>query len=121
MEQDARQRRWLPLEKAARLVREAALRRLVLEVEDAERWPTQDAAPVALMRLMQILLPLRDNRGKRLPRALFDKLLEELSEKFGGVTAYTRSPAEGQWMKGARTKNDDIIVVEVMVEKLDAY
>lgn len=70
---------------------------------------------------MQILLPLRDNRGKRLPRSLFDKLLEELSETFGGVTAYTRSPAEGQWTKGARTKSDDIVVVEVMVEKPDAY
>lgn len=38
------------------------------------------------MRLLQILLPLRHTKGKRLRRPLFDKLLEELSEKFGGVT-----------------------------------
>lgn len=31
MEQDERQRRWLPLSKAARLVREVALRKLILE------------------------------------------------------------------------------------------
>lgn len=66
---------------------------------------------------MQILLPLRDNRGKRLPRSLFDNLVEELSEKFGGATAYSRSPAQGHWSKGARAKTEDVIIIEVMVEK----
>ncbi len=49
------------------------------------------------MHLVQILLPLYDNAGAPLPRALYDRVREELSRRFGGLTAFTRSPAEGLW------------------------
>jgi hypothetical protein len=35
------------------------------------------------------------------------------------LTAYTRAPAEGLWETGSTVKQDDIVVVEVMVESLD--
>ena len=38
---------------------------------------------------------------------------------FGGLTAYTRAPAEGLWNSGSTVKRDDIVVVEVMVDSLD--
>jgi hypothetical protein len=43
----------------------------------------------------------------------------ELAERFGGVTAFTRAPAEGIWKEDGQTNRDDIVVVEVMVEDPD--
>ena len=66
------------------------------------------------MHLVQILLPLVGERE------VFDEVMHELTERFGGVTAYTRAPAAGLWKNAAdSTERDDIIVVEVMVEELD--
>jgi hypothetical protein len=42
-----------------------------------------------------------------------------LTDMFGGLTAYTRAPAEGVWESGTTLKRDDIVVVEVMVDSLD--
>ncbi len=72
------------------------------------------------MHLIQILLPLYDNDGAALPRALFDRVREELSQRFGGLTAFTRAPAEGNWRDEGETKRDDIVVFEVMTDALDA-
>ena len=71
------------------------------------------------MHLIQLLLPLYDNDGAALPRALFDRVRKELSERFGGLTAFTRAPAEGHWRDGGETRRDDIVVFEVMAESLD--
>jgi hypothetical protein len=71
------------------------------------------------MQLVQILLPVRDNDGRTFGREAFDTVLKELSERFGGSTAYTRSPAEGIWQSGSGAHLDDIVVVEVMVDALD--
>jgi hypothetical protein len=39
-------------------------------------------------------------------------------ERFGGLTAYARSPAEGVWAPTATMETeDDIFVVEVMVDE----
>jgi len=66
------------------------------------------------MHLVQILLPVVGQRDA------FDEVMHELTERFGGVTAYTRAPASGRWKNpSADTERDDIIVVEVMVEELD--
>jgi hypothetical protein len=48
-----------------------------------------------------------------------EDVTKELTEKFGGGTAYTRSPAEGRWQSGTSEHHDDVVVVEVMVEQLD--
>jgi hypothetical protein len=56
------------------------------------------------MHLVQILLPLFDNDGVSLPRQLFARVRDELTEKFGGLTAFTRSPAEGVWRPERRAR-----------------
>jgi hypothetical protein len=48
------------------------------------------------------------------------KVRDELVERFGGLTAFTRSPAEGLWKTDADEPNRDAIVVfEVMCDELD--
>jgi hypothetical protein len=37
----------------------------------------------------------------------------------GGLTAFTRAPAEGHWRDAGETRRDDIVVFEVMAENLD--
>ncbi len=53
----------------------------------------------------------------------FDRVLrdleEELSNRFGGLTAYSRAPAEGIWREGNTREKDDIVIVEVMADDLD--
>lgn len=71
------------------------------------------------MHLVQILLPVHDNEGDTLPQVKYRRVAAELSEKFGGVTAFTRAPAEGQWKDEGRTEHDEIVVFEVMTEDLD--
>ena len=68
------------------------------------------------MHLIQILLPLNDGEGRRFPADLFERLAQGLTEKFGGATSFTRSPAEGRWKSGQSTERDDIAVIEVMAE-----
>ena len=71
--------------------------------------------------LVQILLPLRDGKGRGFPSAKFDAVAAELTEPFGGVTAYTRTPAEGRWKPDAQPASaEDIVVLEVMVDELQA-
>jgi hypothetical protein len=70
--------------------------------------------------LVQLLVPLADSRGKRFPESLYRQLTEELTGRFGGLTAYARAPASGLWKKRpGKTARDDIVVYEVMVERLE--
>ena len=75
---------------------------------------------VARMYLIQLLLPLRDNTGTPFPREAFERVRHELTERYGGVTAYLRSPASGVWKddQGALAR-DEVVMVEVVVETLD--
>lgn len=72
------------------------------------------------MRVIEILLPLLRNDGSRQPQALFAAVREEMVRRFGGVTAFTRSPAEGLWEQpdGERSR-DEIVIFEVMADWLD--
>jgi hypothetical protein len=73
------------------------------------------------MHLVQVLLPVYDNAGRHLPPELHHAVRDELAERFGGLTAYTRAPAEGMWKESAaQTSHDDIVVYEVMTAALDA-
>src|SRR4051812_20184707 len=71
------------------------------------------------MHLIQLLLPLKDQDGKPFPRSTYRRIREELTERFGGLTAYSRAPAEGVWDAGDEVAHDDIVVYEVMVDALD--
>jgi hypothetical protein len=71
------------------------------------------------MYLIQILLPLYDNEGEAFEQKVYDRVREELMKKFGGVTAFQSSPAEGIWKEGGQVSRDAIIVFEVMVAELE--
>jgi len=72
------------------------------------------------VHLVQLLLPLYDNAGRRMPQHYFAELRDELTERFGGVTAFLRSPAQGTWKEGTgEVDRDEVVMCEVMVEELD--
>jgi hypothetical protein len=70
--------------------------------------------------LVQLILPLYNNEGRPFDGAAIARVRRELTERFGGVTAYTRAPAEGTWADpDGRTHRDDVIIIEVMTDTLD--
>lgn len=72
------------------------------------------------MHLVQILLPLYDNEQNPQPADQFRRVRKELTEAFGGLTVYTRAPAEGMWkLDDNHTTRDDIVIFEVMASQLD--
>ena len=72
------------------------------------------------MYLIQILLPLRDNQSHAFDAAHYGEVRKMLVRHFGGLTAYTRAPAEGLWVSEEQDAvRDQIVVFEVMAGKLD--
>lgn len=72
------------------------------------------------MYLVQLLLPLRHANGQPVPRSLFERVRDQLTHSFGGVTAYLRAPAEGLWRaEGGTVEPDEIVILEVMCDALD--
>ena len=72
------------------------------------------------MHLVQLLLPLYDKAGQRFPDAPFVQVMDELTDRYGGVTAYSRAPAEGAWRESAgAVEKDEVVMFEVMVDHLD--
>jgi len=72
------------------------------------------------MYLIQILLPLYDNDGKPFAQNEYELVRDELTELFGGITTYVRSPAKGLWKESSTlTVHDDIVNYEVMTEIFD--
>jgi hypothetical protein len=72
------------------------------------------------MFLVEILLPLYDNEGRRFGAGDFDRVSEELAGRFGGVTAFRRAPGEGVWRAGGSGESRDrVVVFEVMADELD--
>ena len=71
------------------------------------------------MFLFQILLPLYAKNNRRISRAAFKNVNEELTRRYGGVTAYLRAPAEGQWVSQGRKDRDQIVTIEVMTRSRD--
>ena len=72
------------------------------------------------MYLIELFLPLFDNTGTPLPRSDFAAVRSELTERFGGLTAFTRAPAEGLWKdEEDETRHDEIVIYEVMTDRID--
>lgn len=67
------------------------------------------------MYLVEILIPANGGEDE------LRRLRDELTERFGGVTIFSRSPAVGLWKErtSSRPERDDIIVLEVMTEELE--
>ena len=72
------------------------------------------------MYLVQILLPLYDNQKEPFPEEYYTVLSTSLISKFGGLTAYSNSPATGLWKEHPqKTVKDKIITYEVMTESIE--
>ena len=71
------------------------------------------------MHLVQIILPRNENTGQAISPHRFREVRQTLLERFGGVTAFTRSPAQGLWQDGSRVERDEVVLYEVMVTELD--
>ena len=71
--------------------------------------------------LIQILLPIHARDGTPLPNDMFARVRAELTERFGGVTAYSRSPATGLWKREEddAIERDQVIMVEVVTDAFD--
>ena len=72
------------------------------------------------MHLVEIFLPLNDNGGRPFGTEKYVEVREHLTERFGGLTAFNRSPAQGTTSDHGKKVHDEIIVFEVMTETLDA-
>lgn len=67
-----------------------------------------------------MLLPLYGDTGQRLPMERYAQVRRELTERYGGVTAFLSSPAQGTWKEHDGTVDrDDVVMCEVMVESLE--
>ena len=72
------------------------------------------------MHLIEIFLPLNSNEGTPQHADDFRQVREQLVERWGGVTAFTRTPAKGMYLQnGHERTEDEIIVYEVMVKRID--
>jgi hypothetical protein len=70
--------------------------------------------------LIQILLPRVRSDNARIEDSLFAQTRRELIDEFGGVTAYTRAPAQGAWTSpDGRVEKDEVVMVEVVTEAFD--
>jgi hypothetical protein len=71
------------------------------------------------MHLIQLLLPLHDNGKQKFPAEYFDSVRNDLINRFGGVTAFLRSPALGLWKTDDDVSRDEVVMFEVMSPDLD--
>lgn len=75
---------------------------------------------MATAHLVQFFLPLRDNAGAAFPKSEFTRVRAELTDRFGGVTAYLRSPALGAWEdEDGDVQRDEVVLFEVVADTLD--
>jgi hypothetical protein len=63
------------------------------------------------MHLIEFLLPVAG------PNDFYENLARTLTDRFGGLTSFTRAPAEGRWQNAGSVEHDDLIVIEVMAPR----
>ena len=72
------------------------------------------------MYLIQLLLPTMSPEDVPFAPALFVTTRAELLARFGGLTAYTRSPAKGAWTApDGQVDRDEVVMVEVVAATWD--
>ena len=72
------------------------------------------------MYLISFLLPTFDNDNHHIARDEFDRVRRELTDHFGGVTAFMQSPATGLWAdEEGVVRHDELVSFEVMTDNLD--
>lgn len=72
------------------------------------------------MYVVEIFLPLAADGGPPFPSDAYAALREQMTQTFGGVTAFTRAPAKGLWKdEQNRVQRDDVVIFEVMTPSID--
>jgi hypothetical protein len=72
------------------------------------------------MFVVELFLPLETPTGVPIPPATFERIKAELTYRFGGVTSFLKSPAEGAWKPSSREViHDRVAIFEVMVKDVD--
>lgn len=72
------------------------------------------------MELIQIYLPLHANDGTAFAHRKFQRVKEQLTEEFGGVTAFLRTPGEGVWAESpSKVVEDDVVTFEVVADRVN--
>jgi hypothetical protein len=72
------------------------------------------------MVLIQMLLPTRDSTRATVGVANLRDTRAEIVNRFGGVTAYIRSPAAGAWTSPAGdVEEDDVVMIEILADTFD--
>ncbi len=66
-------------------------------------------------RRYEILLPLRFNDGRRVPKALLAQTVQELEDRFGAVSCETQI-IQGRWRREGKAFRDDLMRVFVDAE-----
>ena len=70
--------------------------------------------------LVQILLPRRTDGDADARDAGFAQTRAELVERYDGVTAYLRSPAQGAWTApDGRIERDEVVMIEVVTDRFE--
>jgi hypothetical protein len=72
------------------------------------------------MVLIQMLLPLTSVDGVAFSDDVLGQTRDELIQRFGGLTAYLRSPASGAWTSPeGRVEQDRVVMIEVLAQTFD--
>lgn len=72
------------------------------------------------MFVVELFIPLEKPDGTPTSAATLERIKAELTDRFGGVTAFLQSPAEGAWKPESRTIiHDRVAIFEVMVRDVD--
>lgn len=72
------------------------------------------------MFLIEIFLPLDRRDGSKVASDRIEAIVACLADRFGGATAFLRSPAKGLWKQsGTELEEDRIVIVEVMAAEVD--
>jgi hypothetical protein len=72
------------------------------------------------MVLIQLLLPITDRHNSTGARSPLNETAREIRDAFGGLTAYTRSPAKGVWTSPeGETEEDEVVMIEVVTGSFD--
>lgn len=70
------------------------------------------------MHLIQILLPRKS--GDPASDGRFAATRAELVDRFDGITAYLRAPAQGAWVApDGRIERDEMVMIEVLTDTFD--
>ena len=73
------------------------------------------------MYVVELFLPVARGNGDPVEISEIEDLIARMADRFGGATAFIRSPAEGLWKDADEVERDRIVIIEVMVTELDIH